>query len=50
MYAAALAEYLKARQADAVTERLNEVYSRHSAKVDPLLNHAQSIALEKDSW
>ena len=34
LYATAIAEFLERRQTDAVTERLNEVYSRRSAKVD----------------
>jgi macrolide transport system ATP-binding/permease protein len=30
------------------TERLNEVYARRTAKVDPVLNRAQLRSLEKD--
>jgi predicted transcriptional regulator len=50
LYATALAEFLKTRQTDTVTERLNEVYSRHHAKVDPRLNRAQLSSLDQDSW
>jgi predicted transcriptional regulator len=50
LYAEALAEFLKSRQTDAVTERLNEVYTRRPAKVDPVLHRAQLASLEKDSW
>jgi hypothetical protein len=50
LYATALAEFLSRQETDAVTERLNEVYSRHPAKVDPLLHRAQLSSLEKDSW
>jgi hypothetical protein len=35
---------------DTVTERLDEVYSRRHAKVDPPLHRAQLSSLEKDSW
>jgi predicted transcriptional regulator len=50
LYATALAEFLKRQQASAVTERLNEVYSRRPAKVDGALHRAQLRSLEKDSW
>ena len=45
LYAEALAEFLKRRQTDAVTERLNEVYSRRRAKVDSMLHRAQLTSL-----
>jgi hypothetical protein len=50
LYATAIAEFLDRRQTDAVTERLNAVYSRCPAKVDPALHRAQVRSLEKDSW
>jgi metal-responsive CopG/Arc/MetJ family transcriptional regulator len=50
LYATALAEYLSRQQTDAVMERLNEVYSRRDAKVDPLLNEAQLASLDRESW
>ncbi|MGC9949919.1 MAG: hypothetical protein ABSF64_26420 [Bryobacteraceae bacterium] len=50
LYATAISEFLTRRQADAVTERLNEVYSRRPAKVDSALHRAQLKSLEKDSW
>jgi predicted transcriptional regulator len=50
LYAAALADFLTRQQTDAVTERLNEVYSRRHAKVDPVLQRAQLTSLAKDSW
>jgi predicted transcriptional regulator len=50
LYAAALAEFLSRQKKDAVTERLNEVYSHRGAKVDPVLQRAQMRSLEKDSW
>ena len=50
LYATALAEFLHRQRANAVTERLNEVYSRRKAKVDPLLHRAQSSSIDKDSW
>lgn len=50
LYAMAIEEFLKAQQGSAVTERLNAVYSRMPAKVEPALERAQLQSLEKDSW
>ncbi len=50
LYATALSEFLDRQQTNAVTERLNEVYSRRPAKVDPALHRAQMRSLDKDSW
>jgi metal-responsive CopG/Arc/MetJ family transcriptional regulator len=50
LYATAISEFLSRRQAGAVTERLNEVYSRRAAKVDSALHRAQLRSLEKDTW
>jgi predicted transcriptional regulator len=50
LYATAISEFLSRQQGNAITERLNEVYSRRPAKVDPALHRAQLKSLEKDSW
>ena len=50
LYAKAIAEFLKRQQGNAITERLNDVYSRHPAKVDSGLRRAQLKSLGKDSW
>ena len=50
LYATAISEFLNRQQAGAVTERLNEVYSRRPAKVDSAFDHAQLRTLDKDSW
>ena len=50
LYATAVSEFLNRQRGDAVTERLNEVYSRGPAKVDPVLHRAQLKSLDKDSW
>ena len=50
LYAKALAEFLKVRQEGSITERLNEVYSRRTAKVDPGLQRAQLKSLERNAW
>jgi metal-responsive CopG/Arc/MetJ family transcriptional regulator len=50
LYVRAIAEFLKQQNGSAVTERLNEVYSRHTAKLDPGLKRAQLKPLEKEPW
>jgi metal-responsive CopG/Arc/MetJ family transcriptional regulator len=50
LYATAIAEFLKRQQANTVTERLNEVYSRQPAKVDSALHRAQLRCLDRDAW
>jgi antitoxin MazE6 len=50
LYAKAIAEFLKQQDRSRITERLNDVYSRHRAKVDPQLDRAQRKSLEKDAW
>jgi hypothetical protein len=50
LYSKALAEFLKQQDARAITERLNDVYSRYPAKIDPRLHRAQLESLEKDDW
>jgi len=50
LYAKAIAEFLKGQQGNAITERLNDVYSRNSAKVDSGLRRAQLKSLKKETW
>ena len=50
LYAKAIAELLNRQQETAVTERLNEFYSRRRAEVGDALLHAQLKSLDKDSW
>jgi predicted transcriptional regulator len=50
LYATAVAEFLDRQQTRAVTERLNDVYSRRLAKVDSPLLRAQFRSLDKDCW
>lgn len=47
LYAKAIAEYLKRQQGNAITERLNEVYSRYPAKLDSGLHRAQIKSLAR---
>jgi len=50
LYAKAVAEFLKQQSDEAITERLNEVYSRQPAAVDPALHRAQMKTFAKDVW
>jgi metal-responsive CopG/Arc/MetJ family transcriptional regulator len=47
LYSKAIAEFLNKEDGRAVTERLNDVYSRHSARLDPGLYRAQLKSLQK---
>ena len=50
LYAKAIADFLARQQGSAITERLNDVYSRHPAKVDSGLHRAQLKSLDRDTW
>jgi len=50
LYAQAIADFLKQQNRNAITERLNDVYSRHPAEVDAGLHRAQLKSLAKDNW
>ena len=49
-YAKAITEFLNDQQGRSITDRLNEVYSEQTAKLDPALNRAQLKSLAKDTW
>lgn len=50
LYAEAIAEYVGARGAKALTARLNSVYANESSEVDPALKHAQLERLCREAW
>jgi metal-responsive CopG/Arc/MetJ family transcriptional regulator len=50
LYATAIAEFLDRTQSERVTERLNEVYTGASAKIDAVLHRAQLKSLGDNSW
>jgi metal-responsive CopG/Arc/MetJ family transcriptional regulator len=50
LYAKAISEFLKGQQENSITERLNDLYSRRTAKVDSGLQRAQLESLRKDAW
>ncbi len=50
LYVAAIAQFADSQQTSAVTERLNEIYTRRPAKIDQALNRAQLKAIERDAY
>ena len=50
LYSDALAAYLSARGAEAVTARLNAVYSSESSAVDAALSRAQLQQFADEAW
>ena len=50
LYATALSEYLDRKHSKSITERLNEVYSKHDSKLDPALEHMVLKTLRKERW
>ena len=48
-YATAISEFLERQRTEAVTERLDHVYTRRHAKVDTALHRAQIRSVERDS-
>ncbi len=50
LYSDALAAYLSTRGAEAVTARLNAVYSSLSSSLDPALAAAQLERLADETW
>ena len=50
LYAKAIAEFLKKQDGHAITDRLNDAYAGHPAKLDSSLQHSQLISLTKDDW
>jgi len=50
LYATAISEFLERKRTGAITTRLNDVYSRGAAKVDPVLHRAQLRSIDNHSW
>jgi len=50
LYAHAIAEYVGARGAQALTAKLNSVYAKESSGVDPALRFAQLERLSREAW
>jgi hypothetical protein len=50
LYAEAIAEYVGARGAKALTGKLNAVYGKESADLDVALKYAQLERLSREAW
>ena len=50
LYARALKEFLSARREDEITRKLNEVYAKAPAQIDPILAQMQFASLPPDTW
>lgn len=50
LYAEAIAEYVGARGAKAVTAKLNAIYGVESSELDPALRYAQLESLSREAW
>lgn len=50
LYADALSAYLGQKGAVAVTEKLNEIYSKESSRPDPVFAHVQLARLSREAW
>ena len=50
LYAQALSSYLRSRRAEAVTEKLNEVYTMQAVVVEGALSAAQWRVLDHEAW
>ena len=50
LYAAALAEFIRERREERITERLNEVYAEDDSDLDPALSKMQAISLPVEQW
>lgn len=50
LYAEALSEYLGARGAIAIKQRLDAVYANQGSRLDAVLNEAQARAIHDEAW
>lgn len=50
LYATAISEYLERHRTNSVTERLNQVYSKHDSRLDPALQRMMLETLAKNEW
>jgi metal-responsive CopG/Arc/MetJ family transcriptional regulator len=50
LFAEALLAYVQAHEPKAITENLNEVYSKIPSKVDPAFSQAQYEVMPDDEW
>lgn len=50
LYAAALAEFIRDRSDECITERLNQVYAESDSELDGAIKQLQAVSLPAESW
>lgn len=50
LYAVALSDFVRRHRRDAVTEKLNAVYSRESSSIDQIFRRMQAVSIPKEEW
>jgi metal-responsive CopG/Arc/MetJ family transcriptional regulator len=50
LFTQAVDEYIQHHRQDDVTEKLNEVYSKETSDLDPVLQKLQALSLSKEDW
>ena len=50
LFTRAMVEFLSRRRNEGVTERLNRLYGKEGALLDPALSKMQSLAIAKEKW
>jgi len=50
LYASAVRDYVESHMAEAVTEKLNQVYSAEESSLDTSLQSLQSSSLDREDW
>ncbi|NQT58631.1 MAG: hypothetical protein HQ557_06575 [Bacteroidetes bacterium] len=50
LYSLAILEFIQAHKPDAITAKLNEIYSKNESNLDEDLIQANYDLLEKDEW
>jgi len=49
-YSEAVAQFVAARDAKAVTRKLDEIYAKQAGALDPALQRAQLASLDDEAW
>ena len=50
LYTNAVRDYLKAREADLITEKLNEIYADTPSELDPVIAEMQNRSITPEQW
>ena len=50
LFTIAVDEFIQHHRQEDVTERLNEVYAKEDASLDPVLDKLQTLSLPREDW